>query len=357
MTQALQRRDQMHALVGMAKAALKGISKPAIIERAGQILLAEGARNPKLAECTPISFAQSVQLAGQLGLEPSGPLGHFYLIPRRLKGVMTCTAIVGYKGLLELARRSGELVQVIAGVVYADEIEIENFTFEHVPPSIVHKGSLPTAERKTSDIVAAYCIAYLKDGGKAMIVLPRVEIERRGKQSQTWGKDFGPWSSDYAAMARKTAIRALLNGGTVPMGEALVKAMIEDDDYRDPQQVTVAQMSADLVSNLRAEEPPALPAPAAEKKAKPAAKPVAAVVEPEPVTGSYGSKAQPNGNVLLDEALNKYSLRFQCLPTIAIACGIPEDNTAMDHVRAMEPGRAAELAEKVLVEFDNDMEE
>ncbi len=263
MTTALARPNQMRSLIAAAKAGLKSIARPEAIERMGMVLMAEGARNPKLHECTPTSFAMCVQLAGQLGLEPTGPLGHFYLIPRRNQGTMECTALIGYKGLLELARRSGQIVRINANVVYRDEITSGLFVASIEPPEISHKLSLDEINRTDDAIVAAYCVAELRDGGKAQVVLTRQDIERRREQSQGANSSYSPWRTDFPAMARKSAIRALLNGGTVPLSAETQRALWDDPDHKQqPVEITQAEMADGLKQQLGAqiETPAQLPA-------------------------------------------------------------------------------------------------
>lgn len=91
-------------------------------ERFSRMVLTAITKTPKLGECTPQSFIGSMLTAAQLGLEPNTPLGQAYLIPYGNK----CEFQLGYKGLLELAHRSGELKTLEAHVVYEnDEFNIE----------------------------------------------------------------------------------------------------------------------------------------------------------------------------------------------------------------------------------------
>lgn len=197
-------------------------------ERMIRVVYGEFRRNPKLAQCSQTSLGLSLLTAAQLGLEPSGPLGHAYLIPRWNKDTrgLECGIQVGYKGLLELMRRSGQIAQADAAVVYEGE------DFEVVrgsSPDITHRPSI-TVSRDDDRIVAAYCVVKTKDGGTYFDFVTRAEIEKRKSRSETAGKSFSPWASDYAAMARKSAIRKLLNGGMVPMSSELIHAFETDDD-------------------------------------------------------------------------------------------------------------------------------
>ena len=158
-------------------------------------------RTPKLAECSPMSVLSCVMTLAELGLAPN-TLGTAYLIPfnNRQAGVMECQLVIGYRGLVELARRSGQLSSLQAEVVReADEWELEfglDAKLRHVP-----KGNMK------SPIARAYAIARFKDGAHQVAVMEREEIDAIRKQSKAGGG--GPWKDHYAEMAKKTVIRRL----------------------------------------------------------------------------------------------------------------------------------------------------
>ncbi|MBT7101308.1 hypothetical protein HN937_28280 [Candidatus Poribacteria bacterium] len=219
---ALVARTKMESFLATMKPRIaKVLPKHLTPERMGQIVMVEASRNPKLAECTVPSLAAAVMLASELGLEPSGPLGKFYLIPRNLKvkgtnrKEMTCTPLIGYKGLAQLARNSGEIARLNASVVFKDEIDSGAFTATIEPPDILHKFTPVPINRHPDEIALAYATAEMKDGSKAQVILTRSEVEDRRSRSSSG--DFGPWTTDFGAMARKTALRALLTGGLVPL--------------------------------------------------------------------------------------------------------------------------------------------
>ena len=146
-------------------------------ERMCKVLIVEASRNPKLMECTSISVAESVMLSAQLGLEPGGTLGHIYFIPYGNK----CTPIIGYKGYLELARRSGQVARLDARVVY----EGEKFDVSAgLHPNIEHsvRGDV---DRSDDKIVAAYAVAVMSfelatavsaDGDDPHAKMPPIDI-------------------------------------------------------------------------------------------------------------------------------------------------------------------------------------
>ena len=177
----------------------RALPKKLTAERFTRIVLTTVRTTPALLRCKPESLMAAVMLSAQLGLEP-GPLGHAYFVPYGQE----VTFIVGYKGMIHLARNSGELLSIEAReVCEADEFEYEyglNPKLRHIP-----------AEGDRGQLTHVYGVAHFKDGGHYFEVLPVSEVERYRQRSAT-GKGNspkGPWASDYVAMARKTAIRRM----------------------------------------------------------------------------------------------------------------------------------------------------
>ena len=102
---------------------------PSVItpERFTRIVTTALSTNPKLAECTPQSFLGAMMTSAQLGLEVNMPLGQAYVLPYMNHGTMEAQFQLGYKGLIDLAYRSGEVEVIQAHVVY----ENDNFTCEY----------------------------------------------------------------------------------------------------------------------------------------------------------------------------------------------------------------------------------
>lgn len=154
---------------------------------------------PKLQQCSPQSFLGAMMSAATLGLEVNTPLGHAYLVPYKTE----CTLIIGYRGMMELARRSGVVRSIRAVVVR------EGDTFEVVEglhPSLEHRPSTDPG-RSDKAITHVYAVAALADGDPVFIWMSKAEVDKRRKRSRASGS--GPWVTDFEAMAKKTAIRAL----------------------------------------------------------------------------------------------------------------------------------------------------
>ncbi|OUB78215.1 recombinase RecT [Bacillus thuringiensis serovar zhaodongensis] len=165
------------------------------MNRMSRIALTTIRTNPKLLECAVPSLMGAVMQAVQLGLEP-GLLGHCYILPYKREA----TFIIGYKGMIDLARRSGHIQSIYAHAVH------ENDEFEYelgLHPKLEHKPS----HGDRGAFIGAYAVAHFKDGGYQMEFMPKSEIEKRRKRSASANSSYSPWSSDYEEMAKKTVVR------------------------------------------------------------------------------------------------------------------------------------------------------
>ncbi len=261
-TAIAKKHDGLKALLGriedqVARALPEHMNSQAMTD----LIIVEATRNEDILACVrenPMSVIRTVLLASQLGLRPSGPLGLFYCIPRRmkLKGTnekpWTLTGMIGYRGYAELARRSPDIERLNAGVVYQEELEgtpISDpaFRWTNEPPSIQHRGDL-VEDRSDKAIVLVYAVATLVGGQRYQVVLDRQAIDLRRRRAQT---DY-IWKSDFGAMARKSAIRALLAGGLVPLTAELATASAHDAPVEVERADVVDAPAARLVDPVRA---------------------------------------------------------------------------------------------------------
>lgn len=170
------------------------------VDRFMRLVFTELSKTPALTRCTTPSLLGALMSAAQLGLEP-GPLGHFYLTPRRIKGEHQVVPIIGYKGMVELARRTGQLSSIEARAVKARDL----FEFEYgLNEKLVHK---PLMDGDRGDTIAFYGVAKFKDSGHVFEVMSRADVDERKNRGAAG--DAGPWKTDYDAMGAKTVIRQL----------------------------------------------------------------------------------------------------------------------------------------------------
>ncbi len=162
-------------------------------DRFTRIALTAMTKTPKLRECTQESLFECLLQLSSLGLEPDGRRAH--LIPYGTK----CTLIIDWKGLAELAMRSGFVSSLHADVV------CENDDFEYDRGQVIrHKVDLKEARGK---VYAAYAIARFKDGTEKADAMGQDEIEAIRKRSRSGSS--GPWVTDWNEMAKKTVFRRL----------------------------------------------------------------------------------------------------------------------------------------------------
>jgi recombination protein RecT len=166
---------------------------------------------PKLSECDPMSLLGGLMTCAGLGLEPNTIMGHAYLIPFRnnRKNITEVQLVVGYKGLIDLARRSGHITSISANIHYSDD-EV----WEYEEGTEARLRHIPGAQE--GDKRHAYAIAKFRNGGHAYVVLPWAKVMKIRDGSQGWqtavkfgATDRNPWKSHEDEMAKKTAIRAL----------------------------------------------------------------------------------------------------------------------------------------------------
>ena len=216
-------------------------------ERFGRVAITALSRTPKLAECTQESFFKCLLDLSAMGLEPDGRRAH--LIPRnnRKQGTVECTLQIDYKGLVELMRRSGDVVAIHADVV------CENDEFVH---------NLGVIESHTFDLkgprggfVAAYAQITFKDGSKQSAIMSKEEIDAIRKRSISG--QSGPWVSDYNEMAKKTVVRRVSK--MVTLSPEIMEAVERSDKHefgemRNVTQVRVRETAIDPFEKLETSE-------------------------------------------------------------------------------------------------------
>ncbi len=190
------------------------------VQRFARIALTEVRKNPELAKCSAASFMGALVQSAQLGLEPGSGLGHAYLIPffNKKTGEHECTFIPGYKGLLTLARRSGEIKRISAACVFEGDMFDYSLGSEEY---IKHK---PCGETRAAAVTHVYGVCEFKDGGLQMEVMTRQQIDA----IKTRGRQNNVWNSDYTEMARKTVLRRLCK--YLPLSPELADALRADGD-------------------------------------------------------------------------------------------------------------------------------
>ena len=209
-------------------------------ERFSRMVLTAMSTNPQLAECTPNSFLGAMMQAAQLGVEPNTPLGQAYLIPYRNHGQLECQFQLGYKGLIDLAYRSGEITSISAHEV------CENDDFEYelgLDEKLRHKPALTDR----GAVILYYAVFRTKAGGSGFAVMSVEDIKNHSKKySKAAGSSYSPWSTNFDAMAKKTVIKQALKYAPIKTEfvravstEETIKTNIAEDMADEPDETVI----------------------------------------------------------------------------------------------------------------------
>lgn len=241
------RMDSLRSMLEAAKSSMAMVvPKHVTPDRLIKLALVAASRTPLLLQCDAKSIVQGVMTAAQLGLDCGGVLGSAYLVPfknAKNGGRYEAQLIVGYRGLVDLARRSGEIDTIEAHVVYAnDKFEVA-FGLD---PVLRH---VPCLTDEAGEPVLVYGIARLKDGGRQVEVMTRSQVERIRSRSRAG--QSGPWVSDWSEMARKTVVRRLCK--YLPLSPELADALAVDEKVEGAAVVDLVPVETHEYDALEAE--------------------------------------------------------------------------------------------------------
>ena len=193
-------------------------------ERFSRMILTAMSSTPQLQQCTPKSFLGAMMQAAQLGVEPNTPLGQAYLIPYKNKGTLECSFQLGYKGLIDLAYRSGEVKDIQAHEVH------ENDVFEYelgLEPKLKH---VPATSNR-GPVIMYYAVFHTKDGGYGFEVMSAEDIREHAKKySKAYSSGYSPWTTNFDEMAKKTVLKKCLK--YAPLKTEFVRAMSADETIK-----------------------------------------------------------------------------------------------------------------------------
>lgn len=216
---AMKPREQIKHLLEQRKGEIaKMLPKHLNAERLLKVAQIAATTTPALAKCDVPSLVGAIGQCAQMGLEPNTVLGHAYLVPFNTKRkdangndkwVNSVQVIIGYKGLIDLARRSGQIISIAAHeVCEQDKFELVYGLDERLThtPSLGERG----------EVIGFYSVAKLKDGGHAFEFMSTAQILAIRDKSQGWQQavkfkkqDNHPWTAHFIEMGRKTVIRRL----------------------------------------------------------------------------------------------------------------------------------------------------
>lgn len=223
--------DMVRALEPEIKRALPTILTP---ERFMRMALSAINNTPELAECTPMSFIAALMNAAQLGMEPNTPLGQAYLIPYKNKGTLECQFQIGYKGLIDLAYRTGQIQMIQAQAVR----EFDSFEYQYgLDSRLVHRPG----DGERGEITYIYGLFKLTNGGYGFEVSNKADMDAFAeKYSKSFGSRFSPWKENYEDMAKKTVIKRALK--YAPVSSDFQKALSMDETIKSELSIDMSEI-------------------------------------------------------------------------------------------------------------------
>ena len=215
-------QSYIKSMEGEIKKALPSVLTP---ERFTRMVLSAISVNPKLGSCTPSSFLGAMMSAAQLGLEPNTPLGQAYILPYQNKGVLEAQFQLGYKGLIDLAYRSGEVELVQAHIVY----ENDKFECEYgLEPKLTH---VP-ADSDRGNAIKVYAMFKTKSGGYGFEVMSMDDVREHAKKySKSYSSSYSPWTTNFEEMAKKTVLKKCLK--YAPLKSDFVRGIVQDGSIKN----------------------------------------------------------------------------------------------------------------------------
>ncbi|EFR43057.1 recombinase RecT [Dialister micraerophilus] len=235
---------------GYVKAMGKEIAKalPSVLtpERFTRMVFTALSTNPKLQQCTPNSFLGAMMQAAQLGVEPNTPIGQAYLIPYKNKGTLECQFQLGYKGLIDLCNRSGDIKDIQAHEVYENDL----FEYEYgLEPKLKHVPAM----KDRGEVIAYYAVFHTVNGGYGFEVMGRDDvINHAQKTSQSYGSGFSPWTKYFDEMAKKTVVKKVLK--FAPIKTEFFKALSTDETIKTNITEHMEDMPDETIIDVEAKE-------------------------------------------------------------------------------------------------------
>jgi len=174
-----------------------------------------------LQQCEPKAVVTEAMKAATLKLPVSKSLGFAYIVPRKVRGKMTPTFQIGYKGFIQLAMRTGQYKVINADLVYEGELKSTDKLTGHIDL---------TGEKKSDKVIGYFAHFELNNGFSKTLYMTQEQMMKHAKRySASFTYDQSPWKTNFDEMALKTVLRNLIPRYgylSIEMADAISK---EDD--------------------------------------------------------------------------------------------------------------------------------
>lgn len=279
-----------------------------------------------LVDCTTLSVVGGVMAGAQLGLEIGTALGQAYLVPHRVQGVLTAVFIPGYRGMIDLSRRSGSVSVIDAVAVHKrDKFNV----ILGIEPTITHEPYM--GEEEPGPFRAVYARCRMRDGTSQFVWLTKREVESIRRRSKAG--DSGPWVTDFEEMAKKSAIRRLWKVLPVSVEKSMQKVIEAHDraEAGNPLDASdIALTGADVFGSDP--EGPGGGEVVSTDAPKPRTRRTGKVIEQAPATDGPAADANPEAEIKAELVKVHERIRAEDPEAFAVGWNLPEgqDVKALD---------------------------
>lgn len=217
--------------------------------------------NPALQECTNQSILSAALLGETLNLSPSPQLSYFYMVPFQdnKRGCKVAQFQIGYKGLIQLAIRSGQYKKINVLSIKKGELEYFDPLNEEIKVKLmVDKWD----EREKAETIGYYASFELTNGFKKAMYWSKEQMEHHAitySPGYKAKKGYTFWEKDFNRMAEKTMLKQLLSRWGIMSTE--LQQAIEADEAVINEDGTVDYVETEEVIDVQ-------PAPVPEAKPK-----------------------------------------------------------------------------------------
>lgn len=211
--------------------------------------------NKDLQACEQYSILSCALLGTSLNLSPSPQLGQYYLVPYRdnKSGTTRAQFILGYKGYIQLAIRSGMYRKLNVLAIKEGELIKYDPLNEEIEVNLIDDE----IKRENAKTIGYYAMFEYTNGFRKAIYWSRAKME---KHASTYSKGYAAkkgytfWEKDFDAMAFKTMLRHLISKWGV-MSIDLQNALEVDNKVvvKDGEYIDVSNVEEDITS-IKAEE-------------------------------------------------------------------------------------------------------
>ena len=217
----------------MASASVQEQFKNALKEHSNKFvasLIDLYASDTYLQNCAPNLVVMEALKAATLNLPINKQLGFAYVVPYKKGNDLIPQFQIGYKGLIQLAMRSGVYRYINAGPVLEGEYQ----GFSKLTGELDISG-----EAKSDTVVGYFSHIETVNGFKKSMYMTKPDMEKYAKKySKSYSKNFSPWQTEFDSMAEKTMLRRLLSKYgqmTIEMAEGMAADNPDDQAELDYQ--------------------------------------------------------------------------------------------------------------------------